>query len=190
MLLHELSVDTGSFKYTLGNKSLEYQVKQWVPWRAPTETEKDQFINLKDVLQECSTRQPTYPPNVDQQVSAESQDDALSVLSMETGLLSIDRNFEIENSVLNLPKSPFKNIVRVGAEQKIISDSSIEVATIQSVSKRVKVNSRGNIAFTDPMRRSLLKLYCLVADNPLVTTRAEMIQQSVTSKATLLELTK
>ena len=43
----------------------------------------------------------------------------------------------------------------------------------------MKVNSRGNIAFTDPMRRSLLKLYCLVADNPLVTTRAEMIKQSV-----------
>ena len=116
---------------------MENQVKQWVPWRAPIDTEKDQFINLKDVLQECSTSQPTYPPNVDQQVSAESQDDALSVLSMETGLLSIDRNFEIKNSVMNLPKSPYKNIVRVGAEQKIISDSSIEVATIQTVSKRL-----------------------------------------------------
>ena len=178
MLLHELSIETGSYKYTFGNESLEVQVKNWIPWTAPTDTVKGQFVNLKDVLQEPSTSQTSHPSKLSQENYSENQDETLSVLSMETGLKSVDQDFDIENPILSLPKSPFKNIVRVGGEHNIISDSSIEVATIQTVRKRVKVNSRGNIAFTDPMRRSLLKLYCLVADNPLVTTRAAMINQS------------
>jgi len=157
MLLYELSIETGSHKYTFGNKCLENQVKNWIPWTAPTDTVKGQFVNLKDVLLEPSTSQTSNLSELSQQNYSENQDETLSVLSLETGLQSVDRDFDVENTILNLPKSPFKSVVIVGTDERIISDCSIEVSAIEKVTKRVKVNSHGKIAFTDPMRRSLLR---------------------------------
>ena len=67
------------------------------------------------------------------------------MLSLETGLQSVDRDFDVENTILNLPKSPFKSVVIVGTDERIISDCSIEVSAIEKVTKRVKVNSQDDL---------------------------------------------
>ena len=77
---------------------------------------------------------------------------------------------------MSLPKSPFKKRITVGNET-FESCENIDVVEVSSVTKNIQRDKKGNIKFTNRMKKSVLQLYVSFAKNPLVTRRTEMAMQ-------------
>ena len=84
--------------------------------------------------------------------------------------------FEVEDSLVDVPKSPFKIRVRIGDNVQDVGDS-VTVTTVHKVVKNVSMDKEGVIKFNDPMKRSLLKTFVLLARNPLVTRKCHFTEQ-------------
>ena len=88
----------------------------------------------------------------------------------------VEKEFEVEDVLFSLPKSPLKTQVRVG-KQVIDCTGPIQVSNVKTVMKRVKNDRSGNTVFNNDMKRSLLRLYVSLAQNPLAIGKAEMSRQ-------------
>ena len=165
IMLKKLFLHTGSDKYALGNPSLLKQVKHWDMSKAEKET-------LKEVSEPMGNGKNQEEPMID-------NDGADSVVT-DTPSMSVPGEvmFEIEDNLVDVPKSPFKTRVRIGEVVHEVGEN-ISVATVHNVTKDVTLNREGAVKFNDIMKRSLLKLFVLTARNPLVTRKCQFTEQCV-----------
>ena len=165
IMLKKLFLHTGSDRYALGNPSLLKQVQHWDMSKAEKEA-------LKEVSGPKGNGKNLEEPMID-------NDGADSVVT-DTPSLSVPAEvmFEIEDNLVDVPKSPFKTRVRIGEVVHEVGEN-ISVATVHKVTKDVTLNKEGAVKFNDIMKRSLLKLFVLTARNPLVSRKCQFTEQCV-----------
>ena len=165
-MLKKLYVHVGSPCYTLGNQALLRQVKHW-----------DMSKQEKEAMKESADIKAGHKKEAEKTVR-----DDISVSGVsETPSESVPGEvaFEVEDSLVDLPKSPFKIRVRIGDNVQDIGDS-VSVTTVHKVVKNVSFDKEGVIKFNDPMKRSLLKTFVLLARNPLVIRKCHFTEQCQT----------
>ena len=89
-----------------------------------------------------------------------------------------EKVFHIEDTIVNLAESPFKTRVRIG-EKFEDSKGPIQVTTFHEIKKLVKLTKDGNMCFNNVMRRDLLKIFILKAQNPLTDVRKDIMYECV-----------
>ena len=167
---HAIALSTDSLEFTLGNESLQSQLK-CISSNGTQEVQKPNISAdaFADVLKKRKKGQILS--------SEECQSAKRSIVEQEDGSGDFeDVAFDVNRVVMNLPESPLKKRVKIG---NIVIDSKdqIEVSEVRTVTKKVKKDKKQNVNFNDRMRRSLLYLYCIKANNPLVCGKGNMIRQ-------------
>ena len=183
-LLKHLQLETGSDIYDLGSKALATQIKNFKSdTTAPSqddvtvtplayvtmikERQKHNVADKIDVKEKDVQFSESGPPE-----STSEVDDVSSVSQFD------EKVFHIEDTIVNLAESPFKTRVRIG---KKFEDSKgpIQVTTIHEIKKLVKLTKDGNMCFNNVMRRDLLKIFILKAQNPLTDVRKDIMYECV-----------
>ena len=181
-ILSSLANERGTLKYTLGSSTLKLQVSKFNHWDYPNMS-KSQFKDnggSKNVLNEVqSESNDLADPSSYMQVDAaslesDSDDEKKSKLSAFS-CVEEQREFEIEESILNVPESPFKTRVKVG-NKVCDSNEAVVISTFRVVSKKLKYTKEGNIQLNDDHKRSLLIEWINLATNKLPVGKTKIFQ--------------